>query len=153
MDRFAAQFGEIQRCLDSVRGELAEASDAAVQGEAALATRLTIAKADHVQWVSHILERIRTNNSAISPAELSDHHQCPLGNWMDSMAQSELAQLPEFVAVQQVHPQLHKLGLAIMAALKKGDEDTVRKGAGQIKSLSTMVQQQLDKLRGRILTR
>ncbi|MFA5730512.1 MAG: methyl-accepting chemotaxis protein [Acidithiobacillus sp.] len=153
MDRFVAQFGEIQRCLDSVRGQLAEASEAAVQGEAALATRLTIAKADHVQWVAHILERIRTNNTAISPTELSDHHQCRLGKWMDSMAQSELAQLPEFVAVQQVHPQIHKLGLAIIASLQKGDEDAVRKGAGQIKSLSTMVQQQLDKLRGRIMSR
>jgi len=153
MDRFTAQFGQIQNSLDTVRGQLAQASEAAVQGEAALATRLTIAKADHVQWVAHILERIRTNNSAISPTELSDHRQCRLGKWMDSMAQSELAQLPEFVAVQQVHPQIHKLGLAIIASLKKGDEDAVRKGAGQIKSLSTMVQQQLDKLRGRIMSR
>lgn len=153
MDRFTAQFGQIQNSLDTVRGQLAQASEAAVQGEAALATRLTIAKADHVQWVAHILERISTNHTAISPTELSDHRQCRLGKWMDSMAQSELAQLPEFVAVQQVHPQIHKLGLAIIASLKKGDEDAVRKGAGQIKSLSTMVQQQLDKLRGRIMSR
>ncbi|MHB1281386.1 MAG: methyl-accepting chemotaxis protein [Acidithiobacillus sp.] len=153
MDHFAAQFGEIQNGLDTVREQLAQASEAAVQGEAALATRLTIAKADHVQWVAHILERISTNNTTTSPMALSDHHQCRLGKWMDGMAQNELAQLPEFVAVQQVHPQVHKLGLAIIAALQKGDEDAVRKGAGQLKSLSTMIQQQLDKLRGRIMSR
>ena len=153
VDHFAAQFGEIQNGLDTVREQLAQASEAAVQGEAALATRLTIAKAEHVQWVAHILERISANNTTTSPMALSDHHQCRLGKWMDGMAQNELAQLPEFVAVQQVHPQVHKLGLAIIAALQKGDEDAVRKGAGQLKSLSTMIQQQLDKLRGRIMSR
>ena len=151
MDRFTTQFNEIQHGLDTVREQLAQANEAAVGGEAPLATRLTAAKFDHVQWVARILETLRANDTTIAPSALPDHRQCRLGKWMDGMAQSALAQWPEFIAVQQVHPQVHKLGVALLVALQKGDGEAVRKGTGQLKSLSNMVQQQLDRLRDRIM--
>lgn len=151
MQQFTQQFKSIRLNLDQVQKELAEGSEAAIQGKPALATRLTVVKADHVLWVNHILEAIANNNAQIDDSTLKDHHQCRLGQWMDSMVDTPLGQSEAFVAVQQVHPQVHKLGIAIINALKKGDNAAVHKGAEQLKSLSTMVQQQLDKLRDHIM--
>lgn len=151
MDQFAAQFKIIRSNLDAVQDELSQSGEAALQGDPALVTRLTVAKADHVQWVAHILRAISDNAATIQPENLKDHHQCRLGLWMDSVTDSPLAQSPAFIAVQQVHPQVHNLGIAIITALKKGDEASVRNGAEQLQSLSTMVQQQLDKLRDHVM--
>ncbi|WP_423856095.1 CZB domain-containing protein [Acidithiobacillus montserratensis] len=151
MQQFTQQFKSIRLNLDQVQKELAEGSEAAIQGKPALATRLTVVKADHVLWVNHILEAIANNNAQIDDSTLKDHHQCRLGQWMDSMVDTPLGQSEAFVAVQQVHPQVHKLGIAIINALRKGDNAAVHKGAEQLKSLSTMVQQQLDKLRDHIM--
>ncbi|MDA8176393.1 MAG: CZB domain-containing protein [Acidithiobacillus sp.] len=122
-----------------------------MQGDPALATRLTVVKADHVLWVSRILEAITDKASQIDINNIKDHHQCRLGQWMDSMLETPIAQSEAFIAVQQVHPQVHKLGIAIINALKKGDNAAVHTGADQLKSLSTMVQQQLDKLRDHVM--
>ncbi|OCX73296.1 hypothetical protein A6M27_00095 [Acidithiobacillus thiooxidans] len=151
MGQFAQQFQAIRQCLDHVRDELAHASEAAMQGDPALATRLTVVKADHVLWVSRVLEAITDKASQIDINNIKDHHQCRLGQWMDSMLETPIAQSEAFIAVQQVHPQVHKLGIAIINALKKGDNAAVHTGADQLKSLSTMVQQQLDKLRDHVM--
>jgi methyl-accepting chemotaxis protein len=153
MGQFATQFQTIRNLLGAVQDELSHSGEAALEGDPALVTRLTVAKADHVQWVARILGAISEHGANIELENIKDHHQCRLGLWMDSVQDSPLAQSPAFIAVQQVHPQVHKLGVALITALKKGDENSVHKGAEQLQSLSTMVQQQLDKLRDQVMGR
>jgi methyl-accepting chemotaxis protein len=151
MQSFAGSFAEIRACLNRIQQHLEQSTEAAMQDAPALAVRLTTAKSDHIRWVGKVLEAISTGSTSLGAEELKDEHQCRLGRWMDSLEGHPLLDSTEFTALQQVHPQVHKLGLRIVQAVREHDWNTAKKGAGELRELSQLVQNQLDKLRARIL--
>ena len=153
MQKFDGSFGEIGNCLGNIQKNLEQAAEEAMNGPVVpLAVRLSIAKSDHVRWVGKVLEAIRSGNTSLDTEELKDEHACRLGLWMDALSESALTQSTEFAALQQVHPQVHKLGLRLLQSVREHDRAVIHKGAEQLKSLSTLVQTQLDKLRDKILS-
>lgn len=153
MQKFDGSFSEIGNCLGNIQKNLEQAAEEAMNGPVVpLAVRLSIAKSDHVRWVGRVLEAIRSGNTSLDTEELKDEHACRLGLWMDALNESALTQSTEFAALQQVHPQVHKLGLRLLQSVREHDRTAIHKGAEQLKSLSTLVQTQLDKLRDKILS-
>ncbi|MEY2341144.1 methyl-accepting chemotaxis protein [Acidithiobacillus sp. IBUN Pt1247-S3] len=151
MQGFDGSFTEIRNCLGKIQKNLEQGAEEAMTGTTPLAVRLSIAKSDHVRWVGKVLEAISTGNTSLGADELKDEHACRLGLWMDNLMETSLTQSTEFAALQQVHPQVHKLGLRLLQSVREQDLAAVRKGSEQLKSLSLLVQTQLDKLREKIL--
>ena len=151
MRDFDDSFKEIRDCLGKVQNDLEQAAEDATAGHVPVAVRLSIAKSDHVRWVGKVLEAISTGDTSLGADELKDEHACSLGKWMDNLNAVSLTQSTEFAALQQVHPQVHKLGLRLVQSVRENDTAEIGKGAEQLKSLSQMVQTQLDKLRDKVL--
>ncbi len=152
LTKFQQQWGEIQSHLTQMQEALGQGTEAAVAGEPLLAIRLSSAKSEHVRWVGRILEAISMGKSSLPTKELQDENHCHFGRWLKNLdADQALAQSPGFIAMQQIHSQLHQAGLRIISALQEQDQESVRKNVEHLQSLSSMFHGQLDKLRTQIL--
>ncbi|MDA8153259.1 MAG: CZB domain-containing protein [Acidithiobacillus sp.] len=151
---FASLFQQILTQLDRLRSDIDASIDTFAQGEIPPEILLTIAKADDVRWVSQVLEAVAGtgNDLRFQSDEWADHYACRLGKWMDGLGQEKFGKLPEFVALAEVHPEVHQTGKAVIAAFHSGDSSAVSAGVERLRQLSVLVQEKLDALRGSILS-
>ncbi|WP_226841474.1 CZB domain-containing protein [Acidithiobacillus ferrooxidans] len=149
---FSSLFQQILTQLDRLRFDIDASIDAFAQGEIPPEILLTIAKADDVRWVSQVLEAVAGNDLRFQSDEWADHCACRLGKWMDGPGQEKFGKLPEFVALAEVHPEVHQTGKAVIAAFHSGDSSAVSAGVERLRQLSVLVQEKLDALRGSILS-
>ena len=152
MESFVAFFHQVMGQMDRLRSEIDASLNTHAQGDIPPDVLLTLTKADHVRWVGRVLEAIAGKDLKLKSEELTDHHVCRLGKWMDGPGQEKFGSLPEFVALAQIHPEVHTTGKAIIAAFQAGDSDSVAIGAERLQQLSARVQEQLDALRESILS-
>ncbi len=152
MESFVTFFKQVMGQMDRLRSEIDASIHTYAQEDIPQEILLTLAKADHVRWVGRVLEAIADNKLQLKPDELTDHHACRLGKWMDGPGQEKFGSLPEFEALAEVHPDVHTTGKAVIAAFQAGDSEAVSTGAERLQQLSTLVQGKLDALRKSILS-
>lgn len=152
MENFTGFFHQIMGQMDGLRAEIDASINTYAQGDIPQEILLTLAKADHVRWVGRVLEAIAGKDLQLKPEELTDHHACRLGKWMDGPGQEQFGNLPEFVALAQIHPEVHVTGKAIIADFRAGNAQAVSTGVERLQQLSTSVQEKLDTLRERVLS-
>ncbi|MBU2758660.1 hypothetical protein HAP95_00260 [Acidithiobacillus sp. RW2] len=152
MKNFTVFFHQIMGQMDGLRAEIDASINTYAQGDIPQEVLLTLTKADHVRWVGRVLEAIAGKDLKLKPEELTDHHACRLGKWMDGPGQEQFGDLPEFVALAQIHPEVHVTGKAIIADLRAGNDQAVPTGVERLQQLSTLVQEKLDTLRERVLS-
>ena len=144
---FAQIFSKMSEETNSVQGEIRAGLDGIAQGEIPAPLRLTITKGDHVCWVTRVMEAVNTRNLQLSAEELTDHHQCRLGKWMDGPGKEQFSKKAAYMKLNEIHPQVHSTGKAVIRALHAGESDEVRASAAALKALSHEVQKHLDALR------
>lgn len=93
---------------------------------------LATAKHDHVVWVDKIIRYAIFNEPVISTAEVRDHTQCRLGEFLRSQQGQAIQRLEGADRlINQSHPQVHRVGRELYEAAQvfysgkqKGDEYT-----------------------------
>lgn len=151
MESFVTFFHQVMEQMDRLRVEIDASLNTYAQGELPPDVLLTLTKADHVRWLGRVLEAIAGKDLKLKPEELTDHHACRLGKWMDGPGQEKFGNLPEFVALAEVHSEMHTTGKAVIEAFQAGDGEAVSTGAERLQQISVRVQEQLNALRGSIL--
>lgn len=83
---------------------------------------LRLAKSDHIVWVDKVIRYALFGQTSLSEAELKDHTQCRLGQFLDSeRGQTLLANKPNFSELyNNIHPKVHQLGRHIFAKARQG---------------------------------
>ncbi|HRH96429.1 MAG TPA: CZB domain-containing protein [Prosthecobacter sp.] len=106
------------------------------------------AKSDHLLWKKRLSEMLVGLNS-LKPSELSDHHQCRLGKWYDTVGEQRLREHPAFAALAAPHEAVHRHGRAAAACHARGDHDGAKAELARMEQASEAVVESLDRLLSR----
>lgn len=106
----------------------------------------TVVKGDHALWVGKVNKALVDRDITLNPSELSDHHACRLGKWCDGPGMAQFGQLTEFKDLLPVHERVHRVGKAIVEAVKRSQFDQAKALALELDDLSRSVRALLDKL-------
>ncbi|MGA1263843.1 MAG: CZB domain-containing protein [Prochlorothrix sp.] len=72
-----------------------------------------LTKAQHALWWMK-LNNCLSQPHAEAPPELTSHHNCKLGHWLDTEGLAQYGHWQEIKQLHQKHQQLHQLGLEIL---------------------------------------
>lgn len=150
---------QVSRAFDEISGDVREIKakieaemDAATQGRLSPELLLTIAKSDHVRWVAQVQDAVISGNVDLRPEELTDHHQCRLGKWIEGPGREILGEDPDFQSLRDpLHPSVHETGRAIAALLQEHQMDAALQELQALREKSQAVRAQLDTLRQHVL--
>lgn len=81
---------------------------------------------NHLQWIETIATLL--NNEGYSEEdlqEISGHHNCDLGHWIDSDESNDYKDLEEFKQLEQSHEAFHKQAARMLEALQQGNESLI----------------------------
>ncbi|MGE0072767.1 MAG: methyl-accepting chemotaxis protein [Thiomonas sp.] len=84
---------------------------------------LKSAEEDHRNFVIKTLADADRTPPPVRPEQLPDHHQCSLGQWLDSFGAAAFGQSPLFKAVQAPHAQFHATARQLLAAAHAGQRE------------------------------
>jgi methyl-accepting chemotaxis protein len=73
----------------------------------------------HHRWVSRVGSAL-AGNQTIKLSEMTDHHSCDVGKWIDSEGESLFRGNPVFPELKRSHEQVHRLLMEIVRNLNDG---------------------------------
>ncbi len=111
---------------------------------------LNIVKADHLLWVTRVLDAFADKKASLNSAELTDHHQCRLGKWYYGEGQAKYGDYQEFIELGQIHPKVHETGKALIDALNAKDLDKANILADRLIDYKRQVIKTLDGLNNKV---
>ncbi|MDA8231530.1 MAG: methyl-accepting chemotaxis protein [Magnetospirillum sp.] len=106
---------------------------------------ILLAKSDHVVWRRHLAEML-AGRATLDHKELSNHHNCRLGKWCDSVEDRRILDHPAFRALEAPHRRVHELGIEAARRFNQGDFDGAVEAVAAIEEPSSEVQRLLDAL-------
>ena len=83
---------------------------------------LLLAQYDHIEWVNRLLAFVDARQIPVDYAEIDDAHRCRFGQWYDAQRNSYYRHLAEFIAIRDVHHQVHDCARQLLLAVKRQDE-------------------------------
>ncbi len=107
---------------------------------------LVIAQQDHIKWIQSIFTALEGNKLEISHDELTDHHQCRLGQWYDNHGQKHYGHLTAFRELEAIHEEVHKTGLHIIQLYQDGKKDEAVQQSKELLSLKNTVLDSLNRI-------
>ncbi|MFW6191345.1 MAG: methyl-accepting chemotaxis protein [Thiohalospira sp.] len=106
---------------------------------------LQVVKGDHLMWKIKLAKMILGEES-LPEEELTDHHQCRLGKWIDGPGKECYGQSEAFQAMADPHQQVHALGRTIRDLVAEGRIDEATERLEQMEVLSQRLFARLDEL-------
>lgn len=100
----------------------------------------------HQSWVARVRAML-DGTGTIDRGELTDHHKCRLGLWIDSDASAEYRSLADFEPLLSAHERLHALVREIVEIHERGDRAGADLKYPELIGLSKQVVGYLDALR------
>ena len=100
---------------------------------------LLVAQHDHLARVKKAVSSILNEPLALSDAELADHHSCRFGEWYYGLGKRRYGHLPEFLALEVVHADVHKVGQEIVRLHEAGDDGAAQQLSEQLLVLKDQV--------------
>lgn len=88
---------------------------------------LLVAQHDHLVWVKKVVSSVFNEPLTLSDAELVDHHNCRFGSWYYGVGRQSYGNLAEFIALEKVHADVHKVGHEIVRLHLAGDDAAAKK--------------------------
>lgn len=109
------------------------------------------AKSDHLLWKKRLAE-VMAGMQSLKTEELSDHRQCRLGKWYDSVQDMKIRNHPAFSALLAPHEAVHVNGREVARLCAAGDREGAHKAflrmeeasKGVIAALQTLIDAQRD---------
>ena len=83
---------------------------------------LLLAKADHILWRKHLADAVAGKDAA-DAGRLADERLCRLGQWVQGPASAPYRGHPAFVALEEPHRRMHRLGIEALRARQSGRPD------------------------------
>ena len=126
MNELQNLFNELGGSFDKVIGDISKSIN--IFGEWKFdCMLLNIVKSDHLLWVTRALETLSKKETSLKSTELTDHHQCRLGKWYDTVGRDKYGDYKEFIELGNIHPKVHETGKALVDAVnaKRLDEANV----------------------------
>ncbi len=102
-------------------------------------------KIDHLKFLESVTNAINGTGDA-TVAGLSNHHQCRLGKWYDTVTDTTVRTSPYFAALQDPHAVFHDLGRQALAAHEAGNGDEAKRLLAELDAQSRTVLTHLDQL-------
>lgn len=87
--------------------------------------QLLVAENNHRRWVDAIAERVAGLEGEEEPPEI-DPHACPFGQWYEATGRIRHGHLPEFLAIEAIHLQIHEFGRQALALQAEGRSEEAR---------------------------
>ncbi len=103
------------------------------------------AKSDHFLWKKNVAAMLVGLN-ALKEDELSDHHSCRLGKWVDTLSDDETSKNSEFKNLEQPHSEVHKYGKLAAKEYADGNRKAAQNAFQKMQEASEEVVVILDKL-------
>ncbi len=103
------------------------------------------AKSDHFMWKKRLAE-VLVGLKSLRPEELSDHRQCRLGKWYDTVADRTIRENPAFAKLLPVHEAVHANGRKVAQLMIGGDRDAALGAFAEMEGASAAVVECLDRL-------
>ena len=110
------------RINKSIGNELKEELENFVYDEIASEESIVDIIRAHQMWLERVEDHLE-GRKELRPHELSDHHICALGHWLEEKSRTELAGKEEFIHLTEHHQRLHRLVREISDE-KSGDMET-----------------------------
>jgi methyl-accepting chemotaxis protein len=111
---------------------------------------LNIVKADHLLWVTRVLDVLADKSMSLTSGELTDHHQCRLGKWYDGAGNAKYGDYKEFIELGHIHPKVHETGKALVDALNSKDTDKANNLANKLIDYKNQVIMSLTALNNKV---
>jgi PAS domain S-box-containing protein len=106
---------------------------------------LLVAQYDHLKWIQRIALLIEGTSLPIPLAELADH-QCRFGHWYYSHGTVRYGHLSEFCDLENIHQDIHKLGMEIVQEFQAGHTLQARHRFQDLLALKDLMLAKLGKL-------
>lgn len=106
-------------------------------------------KQAHLVWVDRLQDML-LGHATISAKDVNDHTNCGLGRWYYGRGQAEFGSLPEFVAIEAPHQQLHQAVQQVVRAYNAGKTEEAKLGINEVAYLSQQVIDAIDSLEARV---
>jgi methyl-accepting chemotaxis protein len=103
------------------------------------------AKAAHLTWKGRVRSFL-DHGTALDEQTAFSHTACGLGQWLASMASTEIAQLPQVRALEGPHRELHETIRRVTELKRNGDYDGAETAFARIEPLSQQIVDLLDAL-------
>jgi hypothetical protein len=102
-------------------------------------------KKGHLQWRNRITDMFEGRQS-LAPADVADHHQCPLGKWYDAEGTQNYRHLASFGQLGARHQAFHGLVAEVVRLWNSGQEALAREKFEELSPLTGQVFGLLDQL-------
>ncbi len=90
-----------------------------------------IVKQAHHAWVTR-LDDDRKSGQEMESAGITGVHECSLGKWSDSAGKEKYSDLPEFVAMEEAHNELHETVSRAVDCSQQEDKEDFEKALDQV---------------------
>lgn len=97
----------------------------------------------HGLWKGRFVHALRTGVSSHTPAEVRADDRCAFGLWLGAGAHPALRGDPEFVAVQTLHAEFHRVAAEVLERALRGGTDVetlVGSGSPYAKATASLTQ-------------
>ena len=110
---------------------------------------IDVFKIAHLQWVKKLREMLDGKHK-LQENQVTNHTECKFGQWYYGRAAEGLKGLPEFIAVERPHAQLHEFARKAVRAFHQGDRRAAENYTKEVESLSHEIASALDALKRKI---
>jgi len=106
-------------------------------------------KKAHLQWVDQLRD-VLDGKSKLLENQVANYTDCMFGQWYYGRGAGGFKDLPEFVAIERPHKQLHEFARKAVRAFHQGDHRTAENYAREVESLSREIANAFDTLKSKI---
>jgi diguanylate cyclase (GGDEF)-like protein/PAS domain S-box-containing protein len=111
---------------------------------------LVVAQQDHISWIQDIFTALEGRELTLSHHELTDHHQCRLGQWYDEHGLKYYGDLPGFREFESIHKNVHSTGHKIIQLYNEGRKEEAVLLSKELLSLKSKVLESLNSMQQQV---
>jgi diguanylate cyclase (GGDEF)-like protein len=97
---------------------------------------LFAAEIEHQRWIAELQRILDSTRPLPLPLPPTSAHDCRFGQWYDNAGRRRYGSLPGFAALAPLHDEVHRCGVAALAAHNAGDKAAVRDLANALQESS-----------------
>jgi methyl-accepting chemotaxis protein len=110
---------------------------------------MDVFKIAHLQLVKNLRDML-DGKYKLQENQVTNHTECKFGQWYYGQGSEALKGLPEFIAVERPHKQLHEFARKAVRAFHQGDRRAAENYAREVENLSREIANALDTLKSKI---
>lgn len=111
---------------------------------------LVRAQSDHIQWIQEIFNVLEGQELGLQHNELTNHHECRLGNWYGGYGEKHYNHLSAFRELEDIHINVHKTGYRVIKLYNENKQQEAKLLAKDLLALKSQLMDKLNTLQKQI---